>query len=197
MDATLPKKSTVILAVEQQNMEHQSLVTEENAGDREVTDLSAGSKMATATEMGPTAFSNTCVEFQSEHLMAPINNDTSQDRDLEEVVVVVETSRSEPHSCIGPLHIHQGPLTAFEDQPHTNESSHREKIQETDQHNNSSDSTSDVKKATLESQVFPLPAKKKPLIDPGEEMSPEPSSEFLETGDAMQTEAGGSDRNDG
>lgn len=165
-------------------MEHQSLVTEGDEGDREVTYVSANTKMATATEVGPTAFNNTHAESQPEHLMAPMNNDTSQNGNLEEVVVVTETSRSEPHSCTDPLQVIQGPPTALEDQPDKYESSHcdREKIQETDQHNSSSDSTSDVKKFTVATHA--------------EEMSSGPSSESFKTGDAVQTEAVGGNGND-
>lgn len=180
-------------------MEHQLLVTEGNAGDREVTDVSANTKVATVTEVGWTAFNNTHAKSQPEHLMVPINNDTSQNGDLEEFVVVAEPSRAEPHSCIDPLQDNQGPLTSFGDQPHTHKSSHGEKVQETGQHSSSNDSTSDVKEATMETQVF-LPTKKKPLIeilDKVEEMSPGPSSEFFKTGDAVQMEAGGSDGNEG
>lgn len=189
----------MILAVEQQKMEHQSLVTEGNAREREVTDVSANTKMATVTGVGQIAFKNNHAESQPEHLMVSINNDTSQNGDLEEIIVVPETSTSELHSCTDPLQAMQEPLTAFEDQPHTNESSHVGNIQETDQDESSSDSTSDVKKATMETQVFLLPAKEPQIeiFDQADEMSPGPSSEFLKTGDTVRTNAGGSDGNEG
>lgn len=184
------------LAVDQQKMEHQSLVTEGDVGDMEVTDVSANTNMATATEVGPTAFTSAQDESQSELSMAPMNNDTSQNGDDEEVIVVAESSRSEPHSCSDSLQVIQGPQTASEDQQDTHESCHcgREK----DQHNSCSDS--DVKKTTMETQMFLLPAKKKSRIEIFHQVkgvSPGPPSEFFKTEAAVQTEAVGGDGNDG
>lgn len=204
-------------------MEHQSLVIEQEPRNREATDLSADTETATAKEVGPpTTFKNSSVDPQPEGLMAPMNN---QYGDLEEVVVVAETTGSEPRPCIDPLQIIPGsttgafqekPVTSFKDQPSGKKSSKCdiEKNRETNQHDSISDSTADVKEVTMENQVF-LPAKKKPrmemcilaveehFIQAETEMSllPGPSSEFTQTGrEAEQAEAqlqlNVSDRND-
>lgn len=188
----------MILTMEQQKTVHQSLVTEGEAEDREVRDVSANTKMATVMEVGTPALKNTHADSKPEHLIAPMNNNVNQDGDHGEAVVVAETNRSEPRSSTDPVQVR--PLTAFEE-TEPNECAHREKIQEKDQHNSSNNSTSDVTKATMETQVFLLPAKKKPLIeifDRAEEMSlaPGPSLEFFKIEDAEQTEAGSGDGND-
>lgn len=200
--------------MKQQQTEHQSLVTDEEPGDREATDVSADTETATATEVGPpTTFNNSNVDSQPEGLMAAMNN---QYGDLEEVVVAAETSGSEPRPGIGPLQVIQvpptgalqaKPLTAFEDQPGGRKSSQfdMEENRETDQHHSSSDSTADVEEVTMETQVF-QPAKKKPQIEMYDQVEEDrshflqaetemsvalgPSSEFIQTrGDAEQTEA--------
>lgn len=199
------------LAVEQQQTEHQSLVTEEEPGDREATDVSADTDMATATEVGPpTTFNNSNVDSQPEGLMAPMNN---QYGDLEEVVVVAETSGSTPRPGIDPLQVpptgvlQEKPLTACEDQPGRKKSSQfdMEENRETDQHHSSSESTADVEEVTMETQVF-QPTKKKPQIEMYDQAEEDrshflqaetemsvalgPSSEFIQTrGAAEQTEA--------
>lgn len=201
-DTPLPKESTMIFAVDQQMMAHQSLVTEGEVEKREDTDVSVNTKMATSTEVGPTASNNTHGESQPELLMAPVNNDTSQNGEHEEVIEMAEASRSEPHPRTDPSQVIQVTLAASEEQMDANESSHcdREKIQETDQPNSCSDSTSDVKEVTIENQAFPLPAKKKPRIEifhQVEEVSSGPSLEFFQTGDAVQTKEVDGDGKDG
>lgn len=192
----------MILAVKQQKTEHQSLVSEGVAAARGVTDVSAKTTMATVTEVGTCALNNAHAGSQPEHLMVPMNNNASQDGDHEEAAVLAETDGYEPRSSTDPVQATDRPLTAFEEQREPNECSYGERIQRIDQHNRTSDPTSGVSKARMETQVFPLPAKKKPLIeifDKAEEMplAPARASEFFKIEDAEQTTAGGSDGNDG
>lgn len=177
--------------MEQQKAEDQSPLTEEEAEGREVTDVSANTKNDTAMEVGTPPLNSAPPDSQPEYLMAPTNNNVNQDGDNAEAKAVAETNRSEPST--DPVQVIYRPLSAFGEQPEPNESFHRAKIQEKDQHNSTSDSTSDVRRATIETQVSPLPAKKKPpteMFDQAQEMSLAPKS-F----DAKQTVVGGSDVN--
>lgn len=154
-------------------MADQSWVTKREL-DAEASDVSSNTETAKVTESGPeTTISNSSHDFQLVDLMERTDNDSDQNGDVQESVLVAETNGSQPQAFTDPLQVLQVPFSedasgspaiAFKEQLGTKANSQcdMEKNQEINQEESSSVSTADVRGVTKEAEVrFPVKKKRR------------------------------------